>query len=222
MRAISSLKLFSALCVLSAFIAASAQTDAHATAQRVAQQVDQHYNQLRSLSAHFDERYSGLGMERSESGTLLLRKPGQMKWLYQSSPGKYFLLSGKFAYFYAPGDTQIQRIPASQLDDLRSPLRFLLGHTKLESELTNLSLSSAPNGQYTLTGIPKGQQKRIAALTLTVTATGAINVIDIHEQDGSETRFTLTDQSENPAFPPDTFRFTPPAGIPVSDALPPA
>jgi len=45
--------------------------------------------------------------------------------------------------------------PASELDDLRSPLRFLLGHTQLEKELTGLTLASAPNGSFTLTGQPK-------------------------------------------------------------------
>ncbi len=218
MRPCSSLKFFFASCLALVCVAASAQN----SVQDVALRVDRHYNQLRSLRASFSERYSGLGMERSESGTLLLEKPGRMKWLYQSTPGKYFLLTGKFAYFYAPGDTQVQRLNASQLDDLRSPLRFLLGHTRLESELTNLAISTAPNGSFTLSGIPKGQEKRISALNLTVTAAGSITAIDIRDQDGSETRFTLTDQSENPSFPADTFHFTAPAGVPVSDALPPA
>ena len=32
--------------------------------------------------------------------------------------------------------------PPTQLDDLRSPLRFLLGHTQLQKELEGLTLSS--------------------------------------------------------------------------------
>ena len=52
--------------------------------------------------------------------------------------GKVFVLDGKFAWFYTPGDAQATRVPAKQLDDLRSPLRFLLGHTQLKKELDNL------------------------------------------------------------------------------------
>ena len=74
-------------------------------------------------------------MQRTESGTLLLVKPGRMKWEYSSPPGKIFLLDGKYAWFYTKGDAQVQRIPAKELDDLRSPLRFLLGHTNLEKEI---------------------------------------------------------------------------------------
>ena len=106
--------------------------------------VDDHYNHLSSLRAHYTERYAGMGMDRTESGTLLLKKPGRMRWSYDKPVGKVFVLDGKFAWFYTPGDAQAQRIPAKQLDDLRSPLRFLLGHTQLKKELDNLTVT--PDG----------------------------------------------------------------------------
>ncbi|MFY9854581.1 MAG: outer membrane lipoprotein carrier protein LolA, partial [Terracidiphilus sp.] len=102
------------------------------SAHDLAQKVDSHYNQLHSLKAGFTETYEGMGIRRTESGTLLLLKPGRMKWEYSSPAGKLFLLDGKFAWFYSRGDSQVQRISAKELDDLRSPLRFLLGHTQLE------------------------------------------------------------------------------------------
>jgi outer membrane lipoprotein carrier protein len=191
------------------------------SAQELAQRVDRHYNQLHSLKAGFSESYEGLGLRRTESGTLLLLKPGRMRWEYNSPAGKLFLLDGKYAWFYSRGDPQVQRIPARQLDDLRSPLRFLLGHTELEKELNNLKLAPAANGRFILTGQPKGQERRVARLTLTVTADGAIAGIEIEEADGALTRFTFTAEQPNAPVPADTFRFTPPAGVPVVDALPP-
>jgi len=191
--------------------------DVHALAQRV----DQHYNKLHSLKAGFTETYVGLGMHRRESGSLLLLKPGRMRWDYSSPAGKLFLLDGKYAWFYAEGDAQVQRIEAKKLDDLRSPLRFLLGHTQLEKELTDLSLKPAPNGEFTLTGQPKGQEKRIPRLTLTVTKDGAITAMEIEEIDGAITGFIFTGEVPNAAVPPDAFHFSPPAGVPVIDALPP-
>ncbi len=191
--------------------------DVHALAQRV----DQHYNKLRSLKAAFTESYVGLGMRRQESGTLLLLKPGRMRWDYSSPPGKLFLLDGKFAWFYAQGDSQVQRIQAKQLDDLRSPLRFLLGHTELEKELTHITLKSAPNGEFTMTGQPKGQEKRIPRLALTVSGTGSISAIEIEEIDGAITSFTFTGEIPNAPAPTSVFHFTPPPGIPVIDAPPP-
>jgi outer membrane lipoprotein carrier protein len=191
------------------------------TATELAKRVDQHYNHMQSLKAGFSEQYEGLGMHRSESGTMLLRKPGRMKWEYTSTAGKVFVLDGKYAWFYAPGDTQVQRIAASQLDDLRSPLRFLLGHTKIESELQKLTLSAGSNGVLTLAGMPKGQQQRIAKLSLTVTAAGTITGIKIEETDGAQTSFSFISEEPNATIPESVFHFKPPAGIPVVDALPP-
>ena len=110
---------------------------------------------------------------------------------------------------------------SKQLDDLRSPLRFLLGRTELEKEMSSLTLTPAAGGLFTLTGQPKGQEKRVARLTLTVTADGAITGIEIEETDGALTRFTFTGEADNAPVSPEAFRFAPPAGIPVVDALPP-
>jgi outer membrane lipoprotein carrier protein len=195
----------------------AAPLDAHALAQRV----DRHYNQLHSLKAGFTETYEGLGMHRNESGTLLLQKPGRMRWDYTAPRSKVFLLDGKYAWFYAKGDQQVQRMAAKQLDDLRSPLRFLLGHTELEKELTHLTVAPAANGAYTLTGQLKGQEKRVPRLALTVTPDGAIAGIEMEEGDGAITRFTFAGEQPNVSIPPETFHFIPPPGIPVVEAPPP-
>jgi len=115
----------------------------------------------------------------------------------------------------------VQRIPAKELDDLRSPLRFLLGHTELEKELNNLTLAYEPNGCLALTGQPKGQEKRVARLTLTVTVDGTITGIEIEEADGALTRFNFTGEQPNAPIPAESLHFTPPAGVPVVDAMPP-
>jgi outer membrane lipoprotein carrier protein len=211
-------------CLCAPQLAAPVQESANSSSPDVhelAHRVDQHYNKLHSLKAGFTESYAGLGVHRSERGTLLLLKPGRMRWDYTSPPGKLFVLDGKYAWFYSQGDAQVQRIPEKQLDDLRSPLRFLLGHTELEKELTHIALTTAPDGQFTLTGQPKGQEKRIPRLALTVTPIGAITGIEIEEIDGAITRFTFSGQVPNAAIPPGAFRFTPPAGVPVIDTPPP-
>ena len=91
--------------------------------------------------ADFTETYTGAGMTRTESGTLLLKKPGQMRWDYDQPRPKMFVTDGHTAWFYVPGEKQARRTPVKQLDDLRSPLRYLLGKTKLEKELDGLSLA---------------------------------------------------------------------------------
>jgi outer membrane lipoprotein carrier protein len=196
------------------------------SALELAARVDGHYDRLHSLVASFREDYAGLGMTRSESGTLFLRKPGRMLWQYSAPAGKIFLLDGKFAWLFTRGDAQVQRIPSKDLDDLRSPLRFLLGHTNLEKELSGLHLAGEANGgeangEYTLVGVPKGQENRVKRLSLTVTAEGAITAIEVVEVDGATTRFAFSSEKVDAPIPAGTFHFTPPAGVPVVDAMPP-
>lgn len=217
--------LFIAFLLCGAYLcaqqASSAQTP---SALELARRVDHHYDSLQSLKAGFSESYTGMGMDRTESGTLLLAKPGRMRWDYSSPVGKVFLLDGKYGWFYTPGAAQVQRVPAKQLDDLRSPLRFLLGHTELEKELSGLQASADPGNaaDAILTGQPKGADNRVSRVVLKVDAgSGAILALEIDETDGAVTRFAFTAQEPNAPIAPATFRFTPPAGVPVQDGLPP-
>jgi len=190
--------------------------DAHTLAQKV----DAHYNHLQSFQAEYAEHYTGMGIDRTETGTLLLKKPGRMRWSYNEPAGKLFVLDGRFAWFYTPGDAQAQRIPAKQLDDLRSPLRFLLGHTQLEKELPGLTI--APDGSnFTLSGVPKGMEQRIRALSLTVNADGVIQRIKLEETDGAVTEFAFTGIHENVPVSDAEFTFHAPEGVEIVDGMPP-
>ena len=203
---------------------APSSSDQVPSAQALAARVDHHYDSLRSLKAAFSETYTGLGMDRTESGVLLLAKPGRMRWDYASPPGKVFLLDGKYGWFYTPGAPQVQRVAAKQLDDLRSPLRFLLGHTDLEKELAGLRASPDPSssGEAILSGQPKGPDTRVSRVTMRVdAATGAIVALEIDETDGAITRFTFTAQQPDVPLPPETFHFSPPPGVQVQDSMPP-
>jgi outer membrane lipoprotein carrier protein len=191
------------------------------TASDLAQRIDRHYNSLPSLEVHFAQQYSGMGMNRREAGVLLLKKPGKMRWTYSQPAGKLFVLDGRNGYFYTPGDTEAQRVPVKKLDDMRSPLRLLLGHAKLEQELTGLAIAPQDDGTYMLTGIPKGLEKRVAAFSVTATADGVITSMKVEETDGITNAFAFTDEKPNAAAPDASFDFVAPPGVKVVEALPP-
>jgi outer membrane lipoprotein carrier protein len=186
-----------------------------------AARIDQHYNSLHSLEINFTQEFAGMGMNRREAGVLLLKKPGRMRWTYSNPAGKLFVLDGHNAYFYSPGDTTAQRVPAKQLDDLRSPLQLLLGHTKLAKELTSLTIAPAENGAYTLSGIPRGLEKRVSSFSVTANADGAIQSLQVEETDGVRNTFNFTAEKPNAPATDSDFVFTPPAGVTIVDGMPP-
>jgi outer membrane lipoprotein carrier protein len=201
--------------LLSLGYAAIAQSD-----PALIRRVDDHYNHLRTLRCRYTEHYAGMGLDRTESGTLLLRKPGLMRWSYDSPAGKVFVLDDRFAWFYTPGDSQVTRTPAKQLDDLRSPLRFLLGHTQLAKELDHLTTTpSGPN--FIITGVPNGMAQRVRQLTLTVTPAGVIQAMRLEETDGAITDFAFANIDENIPVPASAFIFTPPPNVAIVDGQSP-
>lgn len=191
------------------------------TTKALAGRVDHHYNTLHSLRVDFTQEYEGMGMNRREAGVLLLKKPGRMRWTYSQPAGKLFILDGHNGYFYSPRDTTAQRVPVKELDDLRSPLRLLLGHTKLEKELNGLTMAPAGNGLYTLSGVPKGLEKRVSSFTITVTADGLIRSMKIDQTDGVRNTFLFSNEAPNAPAPDSAFVFTAPAGVQVVDGMPP-
>ncbi len=204
-----------ACALLLPFGAAAANPDIKA----VAAAVDAHYNHLRSLEAQFTETYRGSGMDRSESGTLWLKKPGKMRWEYRSPKEKLFVSNGKDAWFYVPDDRQARKEAAKKLEDVRSPLAFLLGKTKLEKELQGLS--AAPDvaplspGNIVLRGVPKGFADRISEIVVEIAPDSRIVRLIMQDMNGAATEYRFNDQREDVAIADNRFDFRAPAGTEV-------
>jgi outer membrane lipoprotein carrier protein len=193
--------------------------DAKADIKTLASVVDAHYNHLRSLEAEFTEVYRGSGMDRTESGTLWLKKPGKMRWEYRSPKEKLFVSNGKDAWFYVPDDRQARKEAAKKLEDVRSPLAFLLGKTKLEKELQGLSLAPditpLSSGNTVLRGVPKALADSVSEIILEITPDGRIVRLVMQGVDGASTEYRFTDQKENVAIADGRFDFRAPAGTEV-------
>jgi len=195
--------------------------------QQVAAAIDARYNGMKSLRAEFTEVYSGAGLQRTESGTLWIKKPAKMRWDYAAPRKKLFVTDGATAWFYVPGERQARRTPLKKLDDMRSPLRYLLGRTKLNKELRGLSLAPDVHpktaGDVVLRGIPVGMEDRVSQVLLESDRQGFLRRIVMEELDGSKTEFRLENQRENADISDGEFRFSPPPGVEVlqSDQLQP-
>ena len=183
----------------------------------VAHAVDDYYNHLKSLKAQFTEVYQGQGMSRTESGTLWLKKPGRMRWEYHVPREKLFLIDSDHAFFYVIGEPQARKTPLRNLDDIRSPLRYLLGKTKLEKELEGLSLAPdltpLQSGDIVLRGLPKSMKDRITSVVLEISPAHEIRRIIIHGTDDTVTDFRFSQLEPNVPVQDGLFHFTPPPGV---------
>ena len=202
-------------------LAAARSLSALPNVHTLAQGVDRHYNELRSLEAEFTEIYQGGGMQRTESGTLRLKKPGKMRWDYRSPQKKLFVSNGNDAWLYLPQEKQVRKSSLKKMDDLRSPLALLLGKSKLEKELAGLSF--APDvvpwqaGNSVLRGVPRGMEDRVEQVLVEVSPDFRIVRILIQGVDESVTEYRFINQKENVSMPDGQFRFNPPPGSETVD-----
>lgn len=190
--------------------------------KKLAAAVDARYNSLQTFTAEFVETYSGNGTSRSESGTLSLKRPGKMRWDYREPRQKLFLSDGKTAFFYVPAEHQARKTAVKNLDDFRSPLRYLLGKTKLEKEFNHLAIADAvtpkTKGNVILSGVPKNMADRVSRVLLEINPQNQIQRIVIEEIGGSVTGFAFFRIAENVPLADADFHFTPPKGVEVVEA----
>jgi outer membrane lipoprotein carrier protein len=183
----------------------------------LARAVDDHYNHLHTLEADFTEIYRGDGAERVESGTLWLKKPRKMRWEYRSPKEKLFISDGQAVWFYLPAEKQVRKTSLKKLDDLRSPIAFLLGKTKLENELQGLSqaVDQSPlgAGNTVLRGVPPAMGDQLSEVQLEINPADQIVRIVLQEPDGATTEFRFAEWKENLPIRESQFQFIPPPGV---------
>ena len=116
-----------------------------------------------------------------------------------------------------PAERQARKTELKKLEDLRSPLAFLLGKTKLENELRGLSkvVDQAPAGagNTLLRGVPQSMAERVSEVQLEITPSDQIVRILMTEADGATTEFRFADLKENLSLSDGRFEFTPPPGV---------
>src|SRR4029077_3983281 len=108
------------------------------------------YRPARTMQVRFLERYSENNrVIRSEAGIVYFRRQGKMRWEYEAPEKNLFLVDGKTAWFYVPGDHTVTRVPAKQSSDWRTPLALLAGEMKVSRVCARvqLAVSEKPEGK---------------------------------------------------------------------------
>jgi len=177
------------------------------------------YNSIGSWQADFTQIYTSGLDTRSESGHLYLQKPGRMRWNYTHPVQKTFLVAGKNIWQYTAGEPTATLTTIQNSDDLRTPLRFLLGHTELNKELDGLSYSGlAPwqPGDVVIYGKPHAAEASgWREVWIEVTPAYEIDRLVIAGLDGSQNDIRLSRIQVNAKLAQGLFEFRPPPGVRV-------
>jgi outer membrane lipoprotein carrier protein len=215
-------------------------SSAGSEAKLLSAKLEARYRGARTLSATFLERYSENGqVVRTEAGVAYFRRPGKMRWEYESPEKNVFLVDGKTAWFYVPADHTVTRAPAKQSTDWRTPLALLAGEMKLSRvcarvELTTSEKPAIPGNtvlycplrgeetrpQHASTAIAGNQESapNESVFLEVAPATGELARVLVREKGGVEVEFKFTTWRFDPPIRDSLFRFDVPPGVAIVNA----
>jgi outer membrane lipoprotein carrier protein len=206
-------------------------------AQSIAAKLEARYRGAHTLEATFLERYSENGQViRSEAGVAYFRRPGKMRWEYESPEKNLFLVDGKTAWFYVTADHTVTRAPAKQSTDWRTPLALLAGEMKLSRVCARVEAATAEKPatpgntvlycplrgeesapQHVASAAPNTQDSgpEESVYLEIAPATGELARVLVREKGGVEIEFKFASWRFNPPLADSFFRFDVPRGVAI-------
>ncbi len=210
-------------------------------ARRVAAKLEARYRDAHTLQATFLETYSENGrVDRREAGVAYFKRPGKMRWEYDSPEKDLFLVDGKTAWFYVPTDHTVTRAPAKLSTDWRTPFALLAGEMKLSRvcsriESTTVEKPDTPGNVVLYCPLrgessepapgkksanaaenqPSGPEESVYLEVAPVT--GDLARVLVREKGGVDVEFKFADWRFDPPVAVSLFRFTVPFGVAIVD-----
>ncbi len=177
------------------------------------------YRQARTLRATFLETYRENGkVVRNAAGTAMFRKPGQMRWEYESPEKNLFLVDGKYAWFYTPADRTATKMPARQDEDVRSLFALLAGEMKVSRVCKSVQADGAEGEEQVFTCERKPEEGE-GKVRFGVLADGELARIVVDGAGSVETEFRFQQWEFGPELKAGLFQFEAPPGVVIVDGL---
>jgi outer membrane lipoprotein carrier protein len=178
------------------------------------------YDQSRTFQASFQQLFTvkAYATEKRSSGKVIFEKPGKMLWKYDNPQDNRVVSDGSLIKVYEANNQQMYE-QAMDKSQYPAALSFLTGTGKL-SESFDFDVQGGAkfgfSGGYVLVATPKEATPAYTKVLFYVdTATSQVRRVMIIDAQGNRNRFDFTNPQFNVAVPPDTFRYTPPAGTTV-------
>jgi outer membrane lipoprotein carrier protein len=199
--------------------AQSAQSAPTPSPEQFAARVQQRYDTIKDFEADFVQAYEGgiLRTKTTERGTVAIKRPGRMRWVYLKPERKEFVSDGTRIYSYLPADKQVIVSPMPQ-DQATTPALFLTGRGHLVRDFTAsfTELPGATAGTTALKLVPKKADPELDWLILAVDSTSLqLRQLVATDKQGGRSTFTFTNLKENRGLSDKIFEFRIPRGVDV-------
>lgn len=209
------------VCAFAAVLAAvsvAAQTG-KGTPEELAARIQRHYDTVRDFEADFVQAYQGglLRTKTTEQGTVAIKRPGRMRWVYTKPERKEFVSNGQQIYSYIPRDKQVIVSPMPT-DAQTTPALFLAGrgHLVRDFAVSFAEVPGAAQGTLGLKLVPKKADPEVEWLLIAVDPSSLqIRQLVALDRQGGRSSFTFNNLRENRNLSDTIFDFKVPRGVDV-------
>lgn len=200
--------------------AADGEPAPDACAEAAARKVQAHYESVADLRARFSQTRDAVGGSGpTREGTVVLAKPGRMRWSYETPEPSLLVTDGQVLWMYDPLLEEAQRLPDAGGVLSGAAVAFLMGEGDLLAEFS-VKADDCDASPLTLQMLPR-TDAGYERLALEVDAgSGRVLASTVTDLFGNRTRVAFRDVRENTRPENELFRFTPPPGVEVFDLTP--
>ena len=177
------------------------------------------YERIRDFSASFTQTYRGgtLRTQAREQGTVSVKKPGMMRWIYTQPEKKEIVSDGRKLYLYYPSEKQVivSDVPADT--EASTGAMFLAGKGDLGRDFTAAAAESVVAGGVAIKLTPRRSQPDYEHLVIAIDpASLQIRALTTVDRLGGENTLTFTNLKENTGVSEKEFMFRIPGGVTVA------
>jgi outer membrane lipoprotein carrier protein len=191
----------------------SAQLAQAQSAQEVVATVENHYGELKTLTANVKQknRLKAVGMTQKFDGTLWIEKPGKLRLDYTN--GQVLLIDGKAALLYSRNIEQMIKKTFTDFQLMNIPVAFLLGAAHIRDDFD--VLQPDPKTPRLLELLPKRSGAAMKKLSMTSDEDGRITGLTIFDKSGNVTDIVFTKEEDDITIDDKLFIFKVPKGTEV-------
>ncbi len=208
-------------CLFLCFFPALTVCGAEPDPMEIARRTQDIYENTVSFQADFQQISSISGMSqrtRKGNGTMVIQKPGLLRWDY-ISPDKQVLVSdGEIFSLYFSSENQMIMTPAREYlqEDITYNFFSGKGDVLRDFNVTRVPQHFEQEGYYAIQLTPRKTHAQVETLYVWVDSVSfMVNRLQILDHLGSTTDLVFSNMKLNEKFPQEFFHFTPPEGTEI-------
>lgn len=182
--------------------------------------IQKKYEQINNFQALFTQtsEVKALNKTQNAEGEVWFKKPGKMRWNYNTPNKDQIVSDGKTLWFYDEDEEQVVETPLVQVSETQSTTTLLSGLGNIK-ELFNASFADEGdinlNGGYLVDLVPKGDEEYNKATILVDEKDMMVNTIFLYDPFGNLTTIKLADMKIDTEVSDSLFNFKAPEGTEV-------